>query len=50
MRRRLEKTTSTADGFSTLALLTVTSVCCAAVHAETGAVHRPPSIHRDKTE
>ena len=49
MRCWLEKTTSTADGFSTLALLIVISVCCAA-HTEAGVVNRPPSTHRDKTE
>ena len=49
MRCWLEKTTSTADGFSTLTLLIVISVCCAA-HTEAGVVNRPPSTHRDKTE
>ena len=44
-----EKTTSTADGFSTLALLIVISVCCAA-HTEGGVLNRPPRTHRDKTE
>ena len=46
MRCWLEKTTSTADGFSTLALLIVISVCCAA-HTEAGVLNRPPSTHRD---
>ena len=49
MRCWLEKTTSTADGFSTLALLIVISVYCAA-HTEAGEINKPPSTHRDKTE
>lgn len=40
MRCWLEKTTSTADGFSTLALLIVISVYCAA-HTEAGVVNKP---------
>lgn len=40
MRCWLEKTTSTADGFSTPALLIVISVCYAA-HTEAGVVNRP---------
>ena len=41
MRCWLKKTTSTADGFSTLALLIVISVCCAA-HTEAGGSQQAP--------